>query len=84
MKTDRLCCEGYYSDIAPHMNTEAGNTGFKERCQIFRKESKEGNAYKSEGVRFFGKLQLDFLGCQTGLPPGTKVELEVKSNFSYP
>ena len=77
VKGCQLQTEGYYADLAPHMGPTASNTGFSERNQIFRKESKENNEYKPEGVRFFGKLQLDFLGCQSGLVPGTKVEINV-------
>jgi len=54
------------------------NTGYVERNQLFRKNGKSNDEYKSEGVRFFGKLQLDLLACQSGLVPGTKVEIEVK------
>ena len=77
VKVAQLQCEGYYPDIAPHMGPTSTNTGWSERSQLFRKESKASNDYKTDGVRFFGKLQLDFLGCQTGFPPGTKVEIEV-------
>ena len=77
VKSAQLQCEGYYEDLPPHMGPSANNNGFNERNQLFRKENKAGNEYKSEGVRFFGKLQLDFLGCQSGLIPGTKVEIEV-------
>ena len=59
------------------MDTSTNNSGFTERNQLFRKDNEASSAYKSEGVRFFGKLQLDLLACQTGLVPGTKVEIEV-------
>ena len=77
VKVAQLQCEGYYADVAPHMDPVTANGGFEERNQLFRKENKASNDYKSEGVRFFGKLQLDFLGCQSGLPPGTKVDIEL-------
>ena len=73
--------EGYYADIAEHMDTSTSNSGFTERNQLFRKENKSNTDYKPEGVRFFGKLQLDLLACQSGLVPGTKVDIEVKINF---
>ena len=77
VKSAQLQTEGYYADLAPHMGPSASNNGFSERYQLFCKENKSGNDYKSEGVRFVGKLQLDLLGCQTGLVPGTKVEINV-------
>ena len=77
VKAAQLQCEGYYSDFAPHMGPVSTNTGFNERNQLFRKEDKSDTDYKPEGVRFFGKLQLDFLGCQSGLVPGTKIDIEV-------
>ena len=78
VKVAQLQTEGYYPDIAGHMDTSTNNSGFTERNQLFRKENKSSNAYKPEGVRLFGKLQLDLLACQSGLVPGTKVEIEVK------
>ena len=76
VKVSQLQTEGYYSDLANHMAVTQ-NTGFNQRNQIFRKEDKSDTDYKPEGVRFFGRLQLDLIGCQTGLVPGTKVEIEV-------
>ena len=77
VKVAQLQTEGYYADIAGHMDASINNTGFSERNQLFRKENKADTEYKAEGAHFFGKLQLDLLGCQTGLIPGTKVEIEV-------
>ena len=31
---------------------------------------------------FFGRLQLDLLSCPSGLPPGTKVDIQARSNIS--
>lgn len=81
IKVAQLQCEGYYADLASHMNASSSNTGFTERNQLFRKNGKSNEDYKSDGVRFFGKLQLDLLACQTGLVPGTKVEIEVIAIF---
>ena len=78
VKVAQLQTEGYYPDIAGHMDTSTNNSGFTERNQLFRKENKSSNAYEPEGVRLFGKLQLDLLACQSGLVPGTKVEIEVR------
>ena len=77
VKVAQLQTEGYYADYSPHMGPTTNNVGFASRSQLFRKENKSGNDYKPEGARFFGKLQLELMGCQSGLVPGTKVELEV-------
>ena len=79
VKVSQLQTEGFYSDLAGHMGPVSNNTGFNQRNQIFRKEDKSDTEYKPEGVRFFGRLQIDLIGCQTGLIPGTKVEIEVKN-----
>ena len=77
VKVAQLQCEGYYPDISNHMDSSNNNSGFTERNQLFRKENKSDSEYRSEGVRLFGRLQLDLLACQSGLVPGTKVEIEV-------
>ena len=79
VKVSQLQTEGFYSDLAGHMGPVTNNTGFNQSNQIFRKEDKSDTEYKPEGVRFFGRLQIDLIGCQTGLIPGTKVEIEVKN-----
>jgi len=81
VKVNQLQAEGFYGDVAPHMDTTTDNTSFDERSNLFRKDNTTTNEYKKEGARFFGKLHLDLLGCQTGLVPGTKVEIEVKFVF---
>ena len=83
VKVAQLQSEGFYADIAPHMDTSDNNSAFGERNNLFRKDNKSTNPYKSEGVRFFGKLHLDLLGCQTGLVPGTKVEIDVRTSTKH-
>jgi hypothetical protein len=80
VKVAQLQTEGFYPDISPHMDTSTHNTGWLERNNLFRKNNEATGAYKSDGVRFFGKLHLDLLSCQSGLVPGTKVEIEVRKN----
>lgn len=75
-KAAQLITEGYVQDLHLHMGPETGNSGFIERCSMFRKNNKANEEYNPQGVRFFGKLHLDFMSCMTGLPPGTKVNLE--------
>ena len=59
------------------MGPVATNSGFQERNILFRTKNKAGNPYNPLGVRFFGKLHLDLISCTTGLPPGTKVQIEL-------
>jgi len=59
------------------MGPVASNSGFQERNILFRTKNKAGNPYNPLGVRFFGKLHLDLISCTTGLPPGTKVQIEL-------
>ena len=77
-KNAQLQSEGYYADLSAHMEPSTNNSGWEERCKLLRKMDKSDGEYKPEGVRFFGRLQLDLMSCPTGLPPGTKVDLEVK------
>lgn len=77
VKAAQLTAEGFYLDAAPHMNAVENNSGWKERVVLFRKLNQETAAYKEEGCRFFGKLQLDLMSCPTGLIPGTKVDIEL-------
>ena len=77
VKSSQLQTEGYYSDLSNHMGPVSTNNGFVERNNLFRKNGKAEDEYKTEGVRFIGRLQLDLLSCPSGLPPGTKVDIEV-------
>jgi len=53
------------------------NQGFGSRNKLFRVGGLRTGAYKPEGARFFGKLNLDLSSCESGLPPGTKVRIEL-------
>ena len=77
MKSSQLQSEGYYADLSNHMGPVATNNGFIERNTLFRKGGKADQEYKSDGVKFIGRLQLDLISCPSGLPPGTKVDIEV-------
>ena len=76
-KSCQLACQGYYADLAGHFGPEANNTGFNTRSQLFRVDGKKTNPYSGNGTRLFGKLLLDLASCPTGLPPGTKVKIEL-------
>ncbi|MBM3937460.1 MAG: hypothetical protein FJ333_02235 [Sphingomonadales bacterium] len=87
-KNAQLAAQGFYSDISGHMgNTDEDylvNVGSQERVKIFRKGHADDGDYKEEGFKFFGRLHLDFISASCGLPPGTKVRLElVKSPSSF-
>lgn len=76
-KACQLSTEGYFQDFPGHMGPADVNSGFVERNLLFRVGNKAGAAYNPNGVRFFGRLHLDFISCTTGLPPGTKVKIEL-------
>lgn len=84
VKASQLATQGYYGDVFHHMGPVAENSGFTERNQLFREDEKTNTAYKSDGTRLFGRLFLDLVSCQTGLPPGTKICIELeKSENSF-
>jgi len=76
-KASQLSCEGYYQDYFPHMEPEDNSTGFEERNLLFRKGHISTAEYDPKGARFFGRLHLDLSSSTTGLPPGTKVCIEL-------
>lgn len=78
IKSSLLESAGYYGDISGFFqNTNHTiNSGFGQRNKLFRVKNKSDGDYKTDGTRFFGKLNLDFNSCTTGLPPGTKVRIE--------
>ena len=77
VKACQLSAQGYYSDLGGHFGPENSNSGFLTRSQLFREEGKATKPYSANGTRVFGKLLLDLSSCPTGLPPGTKVKLEL-------
>lgn len=82
VKSSVLESQGYYADFAPQFSSAdpRKNSGFALRNKLFRKEFKDNEEYRSEGCRFIGKLNLDLISCETGLPPGTKVQIELKKS----
>jgi len=76
-KAAQLACEGYFQDFHEHMEVDTNNTGFNERNLLFRKNNKGDKEYEPNGARFFGRLHLDLASSTTGLPPGTKVCIEL-------
>lgn len=80
-KASQLGSEGYYQDTHTQMETPSGltndNTGLEERNNLFRKGHVQTGAYSPQGARFFGRLHIDLSSSTTGLPPGTKVCIEL-------
>ncbi len=78
VKGAQLACQGWYSDLANHMGPISGtNTGYTERNQLFRENYKESGPYRRTGATFFGRLMHDLIACETGLPPNTKVRIDL-------
>jgi len=53
------------------------NSGFTERSNLFRKNYDPRSEYKSTGTTVIGRLMHDLVSCETGLPPNTKVKIEL-------
>ncbi len=85
VKSSQLSCQGWYSDLGNHMGPTPGtNAGFTERNQLFRENYKDGNAYRKNGATFIGRLMHDLIACETGLPPNTKVRIDLdKANNAF-
>jgi len=84
-KSAQLICQGWYSDLAGHMGPMSGtNTGFTQRNQLFRQKFKDSSAYRPTGTTLFGRLMHDLIACETGLPPDTKVRIDLdKSDNAF-
>lgn len=79
VKNSFLETHGYYADTAGFFDKTNPdiNSGFGNRNKLFRKNFSKTGEYKVEGTRFFGKLNLDLVSISSGLPPGTKVTIEL-------
>jgi hypothetical protein len=77
VKTSQLACQGWYSDLGNHMGPVEENSGFTERSNLFRKNYDPRSEYKSTGTTLIGRLMHDLISCETGLPPNTKVKIEL-------
>lgn len=77
IKASLLETQGYYADLSGLFDrTDENNPGFYSRNKLFREKFDSTGEYSS-GTRFFGKLNLDLISCETGLLPGTKVRIEL-------
>ena len=72
IKAAQLTCQGWYSDIAGHMNASEDNSGWSERGNLFKKNYDPREDFKANGTTLFGRLMHDLVSCETGLPPNTK------------
>ena len=77
VKAAQLACQGWYSDLASHMNPGETNIGWIERANLFKKNYDPRFEFRPNGVTFFGRLLHDLVSCETGLPPNTKVKFEL-------
>lgn len=82
VKATQLLQEGWVSDLSGHMEPGTDNTGFIDRCSLFRENNESDKPYRKEGVILMGRLQHDLCNIQTGLPPHTKVKIELEKSDS--
>ena len=60
------------------MSASDDNVGFLERSQMFREGNDKTKPYKKNGTWFCGRLFHDLVNCTTGLPPQTKVRIDLE------
>lgn len=84
IKDTQLSQQGWYTDLSSHMDSENNNSGFSQRNYAFRKNYKLTEAYRPEGATFFARLLHDLVSAEAGLPPNTKVKIELqKANDDF-
>lgn len=84
VKNCQLTTSGWYQDSSTHMEGEEGNDGFKQRNLLFREDFDETKPYRKDGATFYTRINHDLISCESGLPPSTKVKLEldrIKDSF---
>ena len=77
VKASQLACQGWYTDLASHMDPVANNTGWSERFNLFKKDYDPRGEFRSNGTTFCGRLLHDLVACETGVPPNTQVKFEL-------
>ena len=77
VKAAQLGCQGWYSDVGSSMGPGDDNTGWSERGTLFKKDYDFRESFKSNGTTLIGRLFHDLVSCETGLPPNTKVKIEL-------
>lgn len=77
-KASHLQGAGWYSDTSGMFNdVTTNNTGFEERNKLFRIDNDTTKGYEPSGAEFYGRIFHDLIACETGLPPHTKVKIEL-------
>ena len=78
IKDAQMSQQGWYTDLSSHMEADNNNSGFSQRNNAFRKNFKTTEAYRPEGATFFARLLHDLVSAEAGLPPNTKVKIELQ------
>jgi hypothetical protein len=73
VKSCQLACQGWYTDTAHHMDADENNSGWIQRCDLFKIDGDSVKDFKPNGTTLIGRLMHDLVSCETGLPPNTKV-----------
>lgn len=77
-KSTHLQTSGWYHDTSGFFNnSDDTNIGFNQRNRLFREDGDSTKNYKSDGSEFFGRIFHDLISCESGLPPNTKVKIEL-------
>ena len=59
------------------MEPGSANSGWDQRHQMFRTNYDKTKSFRKSGVTLFGRLMHELVSCETGLPPNTKVKIEL-------
>jgi hypothetical protein len=76
VKATHLVTQGWYSDLVS-FGPDAGNSGHESRRTQFHENYDLGKPFRRTGVTLFGRLLHDLVSCETGLPPQTKIKIEL-------
>ena len=77
VKAAQLATQGWYGDFSGHFGPSETNSGWTERVQLFRENYLDEKPYRKNGITLFGRLMHDLVSCESGLPPMTKVKIEL-------
>ncbi len=77
VKAAQLSTQGWYGDFSGSFGPVDENSGWVERSQLFRVNYDASKEYRKNGITLFGRLLHDLVSCESGLPPLTKVKIEL-------
>jgi hypothetical protein len=78
-KGSHLQTQGWYVDtIETDCEPGDNNLGWESRRDILHENYDKTKPFRKDGVTFFGRLMHDLMSCETGLPPLTKVKIELE------